>query len=464
MRALRLGLVALPLVAALLLAAPATAQNTLPLAGGQTLQKGQRYASGGHYVVFQQDGNLVVYATAGQPTWALQSVGVDYRRVARIDMQADGNLAAYDASGGYVWSALTADPAAGSRLTLTPGGALQIASPDRRVVWSSDGNLAAAAAAAPTAPAAASSPAMQNGLWQVNEGPAERHRFGRTVANLDTEGFLSGADVPATTAAGWSAAAGWPRATSPGALQWGGPGGTPCRSQANYTYFQTTVAPEPGMGYEIEFMSVDDAARVTVFSGTGGINVPELIGLRDPKTIDLSPFLLPNTANRVVVTLADVCGAGNGIRADLRAVPSAAAAPADAGDGETMTVGGTVIKTGNIQVTLEWDTRVADLDLFVTDPSGARVGYDNTSVDSGGILDVDARAGCRETPSTVENIVWQGTPPSGTYGVTVDHYEQCSGQGPVSYTATLRRGGQVVETWRGSVGAEQEQTYSFTSE
>ena len=135
----------------------------------------------------------------------------------------------------------------------------------------------------------------------------------------------------------------------------------------------------------------------------------------------------------------------------------------DGGTDETIVVDGTEVRTGPIQVTLEWDGD-ADLDLHVTDPAGDRVWYNYKSVPSGGLLDVDAHSECVLNGSTVENIVWQGVPPAGTYQVMVDHYATCGQDGPVSFTATLRRNGAVVETWTGTVGAGEDQTYSFTSE
>ena len=49
----------------------------------------------------------------------------------------------------------------------------------------------------------------------------------------------------------------------------------------------------------------------------------QLIGLRETKTIylDTSLLLEEGMDNHIIITLADVCGAGNGIRAELRAVP-----------------------------------------------------------------------------------------------------------------------------------------------
>lgn len=431
------------LLAALLLApTSALAQGSLPLSGEHDLVRGLRYtsASGAHALVYQDDGNLVVYTAAGQPTWALQEVGVDYRRTGRVALQADGNLAIYAADGAYLWSALTADPDPSAQLGISPRGALQLVSSGRGVLWSSDGDL--------SSPTSASA---QPGSWRVHEGTPARHSFGRTVPNGDNEGLLSGAQIPASSDRGWS------RGSTDLSLQWSGPGGTPCRSQANYTYFEAVLHPADGDGYEIEFASVDDVARASVIAGTGTIHIPEVIGLRERKTIDLTPFLEPGTDNRVVVTLADVCGAGNGIRAQLRRVPGGAEPTAVA---ETMTVDGTVIQTGNVQVTLQWDGPV-DLDLYVADPDGDEVSYLNTSVASGGELDVDARAGCSQTPETVENIIWRGTPPRGAYTIRVDYYEACD-EGPVPYTATLRRAGQVVETWTGTLTYGNTDTHSFS--
>lgn len=158
--------------------------------------------------------------------------------------------------------------------------------------------------------------------WQVHEGTATRHNFGQVIPNGDTEGFLSGAQIPASNDSGWS------NASEDQSLRWSGPGGTPCRAQANYTYFETFLLPGRGEGFAIDFTSVDDAARVTVFAGeegiNNGVNVPDLVGLRESKTVDLSPYLRPDDVNRVVITLADVCGAGNGLVAQVRAVPGGA--------------------------------------------------------------------------------------------------------------------------------------------
>ena len=132
------------------------------------------------------------------------------------------------------------------------------------------------------------------------------------------------------------------------------------------------------------------------------------------------------------------------------------------GDGETMTIDGTEVQTGAVQVTLQWNTPV-DLDLYVTDPSGDTVSYQNTSVGSGGELDVDARRSCQTTPETVENIIWRANPPRGAYTVRVNYYTACD-EGPASYTATLRRGGQVVDTWTGTLTIGESDDHTFSVE
>ena len=62
------------------------------------------------------------------------------------------------------------------------------------------------------------------------------------------------------------------------------------------------------------------------------------------------------------------------------------------------------VGTGDVQVTLGWDT-VADVDLHVIDPNGDEVYWANRMVPSGGELDLDSNAGCSEGVSN-ENITW----------------------------------------------------------
>ncbi len=108
--------------------------------------------------------------------------------------------------------------------------------------------------------------------------------------------------------------------------------------------------------------------------------------------------------------------------------------------------------SGAIQVTLAW-AGAADVDLYVTDPAGQQLFYNNKAVNSGGILDRDARGNCG-SPSTgaanVENVYWNsGQPPRGNYNVEVHNYDACGGPaGPTSATVSISVGGRVVGTYQ----------------
>ncbi|WP_190504514.1 YfaP family protein [Oscillatoria sp. FACHB-1407] len=117
--------------------------------------------------------------------------------------------------------------------------------------------------------------------------------------------------------------------------------------------------------------------------------------------------------------------------------------------------------TGDIQVTLQWAT-TDDLDLAVTDPSGAVVSYSNRQIASGGQLDVDANAACSGvTRSPVENIFWPpGGAPQGQYNIEVNLYLPCGeSSGAIPFTLRLLVQGST-QTLRGTVNP-QDPTVSF---
>ena len=72
---------------------------------------------------------------------------------------------------------------------------------------------------------------------------------------------------------------------------------------------------------------------------------------------------------------------------------------------------------GDIQITLTWDNG-ADLDLYVTDPNGNTIWWDEPGSSSGGMLDYDDVDGFGP-----ENIYWpKNSAPSGNYSVYIHHY------------------------------------------
>jgi hypothetical protein len=122
-----------------------------------------------------------------------------------------------------------------------------------------------------------------------------------------------------------------------------------------------------------------------------------------------------------------------------------------------------VLQTGDVQVTLRWNTS-DDLDLYVKDPAGDEVYYGNPSVASGGQLDVDANMGCAERMAEpVENIFWPtGGGAPGDYVVTVDLFEVCGTPGPIPFTlTTLVRGQTSTQTGTLSEG-QRSMSFPFT--
>lgn len=101
--------------------------------------------------------------------------------------------------------------------------------------------------------------------------------------------------------------------------------------------------------------------------------------------------------------------------------------------------------TGDVQVTLRWSASV-DLDLEVTDPTGAVINFMARESASGGQLDRDANYPCSgATRSPVENVFWPpGGAPPGPYTVTVIYQSGCDDFGPQSLELTVRIEGEVV--------------------
>jgi uncharacterized protein YfaP (DUF2135 family) len=101
-------------------------------------------------------------------------------------------------------------------------------------------------------------------------------------------------------------------------------------------------------------------------------------------------------------------------------------------------------KSGEYQVSLIWDGP-ADLDLHVLCPGGGHIYFERTQA-CGAVLDVDMNAqGGRGSGSPVENVVWSGTPPSGTYRVQVHYYNFAERRTPVPFTVRVVTAGQSRE-------------------
>jgi hypothetical protein len=119
-------------------------------------------------------------------------------------------------------------------------------------------------------------------------------------------------------------------------------------------------------------------------------------------------------------------------------------------------------QSGNIQITLGWHTG-ADLDMYVTEPSGNIIYYGASQSGSGGHLDHDARGACADYQPgnyNVENVYWDmDSPPPGQYSVEVKYWNggACSGRaGATQFTLSVAVGGQLLGTWSNNItpGAE----------
>merc|ERR1711941_174931 len=75
-----------------------------------------------------------------------------------------------------------------------------------------------------------------------------------------------------------------------------------------------------------------------------------------------------------------------------------------------------------ISFSLYWENRVdiqSELDMWVTEPSGEKIGWSHQTSATGGKLDYDGGWGDYQA---VENIQWSSNPPVGTYNVQVHNY------------------------------------------
>ncbi|MCB1706152.1 MAG: hypothetical protein KDI17_14910 [Halioglobus sp.] len=100
--------------------------------------------SGNHYLVFQQDGNLVVYTKDGSYVWGLDKLSDQLSRAQFVDV-IDGNLNVRDQNANILWQAAPGQPSGPATLRLKSDGTLQMVACRSQgnaggVSWSSNGN------------------------------------------------------------------------------------------------------------------------------------------------------------------------------------------------------------------------------------------------------------------------------------------------------------------------------------
>ena len=142
---------------------------------------------------------------------------------------------------------------------------------------------------------------------------------------------------------------------------------------------------------------------------------------------------------------------GTSLNWQFGAGTGAAVGPYTTTPADIVTVG-----TGDVQVTLSWNT-VADVDLHVVDPSGEEIYYFHPQAASGGELDLDSNAGCESDGPRNENITWPTNgAPSGTYRVLVDYWDNCTATS-TDYSVTVNVKGQSPQTFTGNFTGEGDQ-------
>merc|ERR1712038_436794 len=108
-----------------------------------------------------------------------------------------------------------------------------------------------------------------------------------------------------------------------------------------------------------------------------------------------------------------------------------------------------------LSITMTW-TCMTDLDVWITEPSGNRIGYSNMKSPTGGELDLDQLATVPSAHGYAENIAWSDAP-TGNYELHVNTYRACTtGHGCCTgspYSLVLNQFGRR-KTFHGVVGGQ----------
>jgi hypothetical protein len=114
--------------------------------------------------------------------------------------------------------------------------------------------------------------------------------------------------------------------------------------------------------------------------------------------------------------------------------------------------------SGGVQITVSWNSG-ADIDLYVTDPSGSTVYYNEQHDRSevGGHLDHSARGDCRREQQNprIENAFWPSPPPTGSYRVELHYFSPCDQGGVTEAELSLAVRKKVIGTYRFELKPEQ---------
>jgi tRNA (guanosine-2'-O-)-methyltransferase len=115
-------------------------------------------------------------------------------------------------------------------------------------------------------------------------------------------------------------------------------------------------------------------------------------------------------------------------------------------------------ESGSVQITVGWNSG-ADIDLYVTDPSGSTLYYNEQHDRSaiGGHLDHSARGDCRreQRNSRIENAYWPNPTHAGKYRVALHYFSPCDKGTSTEATLSVAVDGELVGTYRYRLEPEQ---------
>ena len=107
--------------------------------------------------------------------------------------------------------------------------------------------------------------------------------------------------------------------------------------------------------------------------------------------------------------------------------------------------------SGGVQVTIGWDTG-ADIDMYVIDPSGQELYYNeqHRKTPLGGEMDHDARGDCRREQQypRIENAFWPVPAPKGNYEIELHYFGPCGDFSKTHVTVSVSALGKPVGTFR----------------
>jgi len=117
--------------------------------------------------------------------------------------------------------------------------------------------------------------------------------------------------------------------------------------------------------------------------------------------------------------------------------------------------------TGGVQITISWNSG-ADIDLYVSDPSGEKVFYneEDRHTAAGGVLDYDSRGACREEQqlNTIENAYWPTPAPKGHYAIELHYFGPCGDSVPTVVTMGVALNGKAAGHFQYTLAPEERLT------